>query len=230
MTPVKSGRIRRAPLASGQIASAPERILGKAEQRICEATERLLQDVRAGDLKLEDILVAADVSRRTFYSYYASKYAVITSLALRTLAEAYPQQEPFFAGSTRAEQRAALEAGIARACEVWAQHRAVLRAVIEHWQDVPELRAIWLGVIDRFTEDMAAQIDDQRAAGVAPAGADSRQMAQTLIWSGAYAIYLAGLSESTHIPDEQAVVALLVDGWDAAVYGIAPAPSRRRRN
>jgi AcrR family transcriptional regulator len=231
VAPVKSGRIRRAPLAAGQIASAPERILGKAEQRICEATERLLQDVRAGDLKLEDILVAADVSRRTFYSYFASKYGVITSLALRTLAEAYPQQEPFFAGSTRAEQRAALEAGIARACDVWAQHRAVLCAVIEHWRDVPELRAIWLGVIDRFTVDMAAQIDHQRAAAVAPVGADSQHIAQTLIWSGAYTIYLAGLPESTHIPDEHSVVGLLADGWEAAVYGrAAEIPDGRRRN
>ena len=191
---------------------------GTTEQRICDAAEKLLQQVRAADLTVEEILGEAEISRRTFYSYFASKYAVISSLALRTLAQAYSQQEPFFAGATRAKQRAALEAGISRACAVWAEHRAVLSAVIEHWRDVPELREIWLGVIDRFTDDMAAQIDLQRAAGAAPAGVDSHRIAQTLIWSGAYTIYLAGLPESTHIPDERSVVEMLVNGWAAAVY------------
>lgn len=201
------------------MAVGPGRRAGTTEQRICDAAERLLQQVRAADLTVEEILVEAEISRRTFYSYFASKYTVIASLALRTLGDAYPEQEAFFAGSTRAKQRAALGAGISRACAVWAEHRAVLCAVIEHWRDVPELREIWLGVIDRFTEDMAAQIDAQRAAGSAPDGADSRQIAQTLIWSGAYTIYLAGLPESVHVPDEHSVVDVLVNGWAAAVYG-----------
>jgi len=201
------------------MAVRPARKPGTTEQRICDAAEKLLQHVRAVDLTVEEILAEAGISRRTFYSYFTSKYDVISRLALRTLGEAYPEQDPFFAGATRAKQRAALEVGITRACAVWAEHRAVLSAVIEHWRDVPELREIWLGVIDRFTDDMAAQIETQRLAGAAPAGADSRRIAQTLIWSGAYTIYLAGLPESAHIPDEHSVVEMLVNGWAAAVYG-----------
>lgn len=201
------------------MAVSPGRRPGQTEQRICDATETLLARIRAADLTVEEILVAAEVSRRTFYSYFGSKYAVISSLARRTLAQAYPEQEPFFVGATRARQRAALEAGIGRACAVWAQHRGVLGAVIEHWRDVPELREIWLGVIDRFTDDMALQIDTQRAAGAAPPGAGSGQLAQTLIWSGAYTIYLAGLAESAYITDENSVVDTLVRSWSAAVYG-----------
>jgi AcrR family transcriptional regulator len=201
------------------MAVRPAREAGATELRICDATESLLQRVRAADLTVEEILVESAISRRTFYSYFTSKYDVIARLALRTLGQAYPEQEPFFAGATRAKQRAALDVGITRACAVWAEHRAVLSAVIEHWRDVPELREIWLNVIDRFTDDMAAQIDTQRAAGAAPAGIDSRRIAQTLIWSGAYTIYLAGLPESAHIPDEHSVVEMLVNGWAAAVYG-----------
>jgi TetR/AcrR family transcriptional regulator, ethionamide resistance regulator len=216
---VKSGRIRRDPLATAQISGEGQRPRPKAESKITDATERLLQDVRASDLKIEEILAEAEVSRRTFYGYFASKYAVITSLALRTLGEAYSESEPFFTGSTPAEQRAALRAGISRACTVWAEHRVILRAVVEHWQDVPELHAIWLDVIDRFTEGMATEIDDQRARGLVPDRVESQRVAQMLIWSGAYTIYLAGLPESKHIPDEHSVVELLVDGWYGAVYG-----------
>lgn len=216
---VKAGRTRRDQLAAAQIANAPQRARGKAEQRIRDATERLLGDVRASDLKIEDILAEAEVSRRTFYSYYESKYGVIAGLAMDTLEEAYPHPEPFFSGVTPDEQRAALRAGIARACGVWAQHRGVLRAVVEHWHSVPELRTMSLELIYRLTEEIAAEIDSQREAGHAPEGVDSRLIAQMLIWSGAYTIYVAGLSESIDIPDENSIVDPVVASWHVAVYG-----------
>ncbi|MEA2496495.1 MAG: TetR/AcrR family transcriptional regulator, ethionamide resistance regulator, partial [Thermoleophilaceae bacterium] len=171
-------------------AARPPQPRSRPEQRIREATERLLAHTRARDLTIEDLLREADVSRRTFYLHYSSKYAVVTRLALVTLEEAFPQAEPFFAGTTRKAKRAALQRGIGRACAVWAQHRTVLRAVMESWLDVPELHTIWLETLDAFTIILAAEIDAQRAAGAAPAGADSRAIAQTLVWSGAYTIYL----------------------------------------
>lgn len=229
MEAARSGRVRRRPLATGPVRD-PEAGGGTTEQRICEATERLLQRVRASDLTVEEILAEADISRRTFYSYYASKYGVLTSLAVRTLGEAYPAREPFFSGSTPDEQRAALRAGIDRACAVWAQHRAVLRSVMESWQDVVELRTIWVSMLDHFTEDLAGQIDSQRACGAAPQGIDSRRVAQTLVWSGAYTIYLSGLAETTHIPDEPGVVDLLVEAWSATVYGQGAGARQRGRS
>ena len=42
------------------------------------ATERLLADVPLHQLSVEQILAEAGVSRRTFYVYFGSKFAVVT--------------------------------------------------------------------------------------------------------------------------------------------------------
>ncbi len=49
---------------------------------------------------------------------------------------------------------------------LWRRTSAVMSASVS-WQTVPELREVWGGVIARFTEAAAAQIERDREQGVA---------------------------------------------------------------
>ena len=76
----------------------------------------------------------------------------------------------------------ALRQALIGATGLWKSHRPAMRAIHEHWNTTPELRALWLGVVERFTDAIAAEIDHRERAtqALAPGGAGSRQIAAAL--------------------------------------------------
>jgi hypothetical protein len=90
-------------------------------------------------------------------------------------------------------------------------------ATVEHWQSVPELRDIWGEVMDRFTAAGAAQIERDRAAGVAPPGADAHRLAGVLVAMNERCFYYA-ISAADPADDDQ-LAETLAGVWLAAVYG-----------
>lgn len=64
----------------------------------------------------------------------------------------------------------AVRASIVDAVALWSAHRPALRAISEHWHAIPELRELRLGVVERFTDVVASEIERERAIGEAPAG------------------------------------------------------------
>jgi AcrR family transcriptional regulator len=195
------------------------------ERRIFAATERALANVGARDLSVEQILAEAGVSRGTFYHYFSSKWEVINRLAANVMDDIYIRIQPFVMPGEDLPGLEGLRRSIAEGCEVWAEHRAVVRAITEHWRQVPELGTMWLEAFDRFTSAIAETIDRERASGRAPNGADSRRLAATLMWSTAYCLYLAGLDEIDDLPGEQALQESLLALWMGSLYGDPAASS-----
>ncbi len=183
------------------------------------ATERLLADVPLHQLSVEQILTEANVSRRTFYVYFGSKFAVLTRLAERVMDEVFNVIQPFLTTEEGESRRETLRRSLDAGWDVWVEHRLVLRAVNEHWHEVPELREVWLGVFERFSEAMGAEIERERAAGLARPGPDARQLASALLWSTAQCTYVAGLGADPALPDERAIFDTIVSIWERAIYG-----------
>lgn len=190
---------------------------------IVAATERLLDTTSLSDLNVATILTESGISRATFYAYFTSKYGPVVALLEQTMDAIYDSVGAFTA---RAEANngdgggpAALDKGLEGAARLFRDHRMVLRAVVEHWHEVPELRTLWLGVMDRFTEAFAAQIDRERAAGHAPPGLPSRELAASLIWSSERCLYIAGLRVTEDMPHEDRTLLALQTFWRGAVYG-----------
>src|ERR1700757_1430011 len=123
------------------------------EQAVFTATEELLDEVPLQDLSVAQIISRAGVSRATFYFYFSSKYAVVSGLLARVMDEIYDVMQPFVRrqGSGSAVAVEPLRESLTAAAEVWCAHRAPLRAVMEHWHAVPELRTLWLDVVKRFS-------------------------------------------------------------------------------
>jgi AcrR family transcriptional regulator len=197
----------------------------EAQQKIMAATERLLEKVPVHQLSVEQILKEAGVSRRTFYVYFGSKFAVITRLADRVMGEIFDVIQPFLITVEGESRREALRRSLEAGWGVWIEHRLVLRAVNEHWHEVPELREAWLGVFERFSEAMGAEIEREREAGLALPGPDARQLASALLWSTAQSTYIAGLGVDRALTDERAIFETIVTIWERAIYGEPDASS-----
>lgn len=193
------------------------------------ATERLLERIPVHDMTVADIIGEAGVSRATFYFYFSSKFAVLNALLAQVMEEIYQVSQPYLNRDAGEPPATALRRGLEAATGVWSQHRAVLRATAQSWHAVPELQDLWLGVFERFTEAFAQEIDRERAAGIAPAGPDSRQLAACLLHGTERCLYIAGLRVDKNLPDEEAIVGALLALWQGSIYGPAAGEVRPKR-
>lgn len=204
--------------------------LSDTERQIMAATERLLDSTPLAELNVARILTEAGVSRATFYAYFTSKYGPVAALLEQTMDEIYDSVGAFTrrrgndngGDDVNGGGPEALDKGLEGAAELFRDHRMVLRATVEHWHEVPELRTLWLGVIDRFTAAFAAEIDRERAAGHAPSGLPSRELAAALIWASERCLYVAGLGVTDDLPHEDQALRSLQAFWRGAVYGSRP--------
>jgi len=193
------------------------------QAQIFAATERLLEQVPLHELSVAQIIEEAGLSRATFYFYFSSKYAVIVGLLDRVMDEIYAVARPFIDRADDESPEDALRRGIEAAAKLWSTHRLAMRAVSEHWHAVPELRELWLEVIDRFTNAFAEEIDRERQDGIAPSGVDSRRLATSLLWASERCFYVSGLSVEDDLPSEEAAVDALYALWYGGIYGGRPA-------
>lgn len=195
----------------------------ETEQQILAAAERLLETTPLTELSVARIIDEAGVSRTTFYFYFSSKYAPVTALLTRVMDEIYERVSEFTGRPhNRTDQGAgpaALDKGLEGAAQLFRDHRMVFRATVEHWHAVPELRKLWLGIIERFTEAFATEIDRERAAGNAPEGIPSRELSAALIWASERCLYVAGLGVDDDLPHEDQALRALQAFWKGAVYG-----------
>jgi AcrR family transcriptional regulator len=188
------------------------------EIAIFDATERLLAEIPLHDLSVAQIIAAAGISRATFYFYFSSKFAVVSGLLARVMQEIFTVVSPFTMRDDGIPPETALEQSLSAAIALWASHRPALRAVHEHWNTTDELRTLWLGVVDRFTEAIAVELERERSSGLTTVGADSRQIAASLLWSTQSVLYAAGLGIDPNLPDEQSALAPLMALWGGALY------------
>jgi AcrR family transcriptional regulator len=196
--------------------------LSEVEEQIFAATERLLEVGGSSDCGVAQICREAGIARGTFYFYFSSKTAVIAGLLARVMDEIYDVMAPFAAMHSDGNPAQALATSLRAGWKVWSEHRKLMRATCELWADVPELRELWLMVMERFTEAIAAEIDRERELGIAGPGIDSRRLAAMLLWSTERLGYVAGLGLDKQLPSEEAIFESVLAFWLQAIYGRVP--------
>lgn len=209
------------PLAATRSVDRPRAHGGTSETEVAifDATERLLREVPLRDLSVAQIIAAAGISRATFYFYFSSKFAVVSGLVARVSEEIFEVIRPFTERADTIAPDHALHQSLSAAVALWGSRRPALRAVHEHWNTTDELRTLWIGVVRRFTEAVAGEIDRQRAAGLARDGAPSHQVAATLLWCTQACLYVAGTGADPNLPDEQSLLPPLMTVWSGTLYG-----------
>jgi AcrR family transcriptional regulator len=191
----------------------------RAPDSIYAATARLLERTAFNDISVAQILDEANISRATFYFYFSSKFTVLSGLLENAMNDIFETVQPFLARSPEDAPDVALERSLRAVTRAWHRHRQVLQAVTHHWHSDPELKSLWLSIVERFVAAGAAEIERERAAGEITSDIPGRTLATTLFWGTERVLYIAGLGIEPTLADEEAAVDPLVALWHGTLYG-----------
>jgi AcrR family transcriptional regulator len=202
----------------------------RKERAILETCERLLAERPLGEIAVDELAAGAGISRSSFYFYFESKHAVLRALVDGLAADMDRRANGWMRRGGDSPE-VAVSRSIDAAARQWRDHGPVLRAAVEAWGTVPELRAFWDATVGRYMEQSAAQIAQEREAGAAPAGPDGDALARALIWMTERCFYTSSLGAGPAL-DEDELVPTLTAIWVRSIYGDvtspeAPSPDRR---
>jgi AcrR family transcriptional regulator len=190
----------------------------KTHTAVLAATSELLKSVSLAELSVAQILAAAAVGRTSFYEHFSSKDDVVVKLVRSISVEMAEAIEPMFDRGTLEPEQAFGE-GLTSLMEISARYAPLLVAAIEEWPAVPELRQIWFSVQGALTVRLAETIDRDRAAGIAPAGAESEPLAASLVWTAERAFHVAMTGDHPTLVDQNVLVEPLVQLFVGTIYG-----------
>src|SRR5919197_277684 len=191
-------------------------------QAILAATEDLLYERTFDELRVEDILEAAQISRGSFYLYFESRHAVLAELVRNAFGEVTASSWPWVDHEPDRPVRETLVHAVEVGRAMWRKHGPVLRAMVESWRSDPVLTDLWFEIMEGFIARTAERIEEARARGQAPAGrADPQVLAGLLAWMGERVHYLATLGYP-RFADEESFMKALAEVWYLAVFGSPP--------
>ena len=183
-------------------------------QAILDATRQLLDHRRFDELSVADILTAAQVSRGSFYFYFAGKHEVLAALVRRAIEQGHQAAQPWLAHEGEDERRQAVRHGISEGARLWSAEAPVLRAIVENWRSDPGLTELWLQQMASFTAATADRIVTDQAASPA---VDPTALATALTWLGERLYYLAALDVAP-FDDQDTLIDTLTHIWMTALY------------
>jgi hypothetical protein len=90
---------------------------------------------------------------------------------------------------------------------------------VENWRDDPQLGALWIALLDSYTDAAIARLEVDRAAGLlATTSVDIRHLVSGLTWLAERLYYLAAIGVAP-FDDEDVLVQVLTETWTATLYG-----------
>ncbi|MFI9411402.1 TetR/AcrR family transcriptional regulator [Nocardia gamkensis] len=199
-----------------------------AELAVFAATEELLQSTSLHDLTVAQIIKHAKLSRANFYHYFASKFDVVVAMVSRLLTDTYTAEGPWNSELGRSRQRA-LDDNLERTIEMWSAHGPLICAVVENMHSNPALGAAWNVMLQRFVSAIAEQIEHERAADRAPAGAPAELVATVLVCGYERSFYIGQRGLDPRIPSPGATVAAITELTLAGIYGAKRSTKRARK-
>ncbi|WP_380171193.1 TetR/AcrR family transcriptional regulator [Kineococcus sp. DHX-1] len=187
------------------------------ERGILDTAERLLGEKSYADISVDDLARGAGLSRPTFYFYFPSKEAVLLALLDRVVAEARAHRDQAVS-SPAVDVEARWREVIGAIAWTFRSHLAVTLAAAEARATSTAVREVWNGVMERFVEETAAEIDAERARGTAPDGPPARDLAVALNWMNERVLHSAFAGEEPGLAADD-VVEVLLTVWLRTIYG-----------
>jgi len=219
---------RRVPVAHDQahvLATGRRRRARRGdlkEHAILATAERLLGERPLAAISVDELARAAGITRPTFYFYFDSRESVLRTLAAGVAQRMYEATSSWLR-RTDEPPLAAIRRCVAANLTVWRECGPVLRATVRARESDPAMAAFWDDLAGRFAGAVAAQIERERAAGVAPPGPPgATDLARLLVAMTERVNYDASLAEPS-VRADRAFVDALSTIWLRSIYAPAPA-------
>ena len=187
------------------------------EAGVLEATEALLAEGASfAELNIERIATRAGISRTAFYFYFRDKRELLVRLTGEVNDELMAAAETWWSGDSD------LREALARIGELYRQHGALLRAVVEVSTYDEEVAGYWRGLVGRFVESTRVHIEAEQRAGRAQPG-PAHAMAFAMVWMVERSFYEQRVQDAPVPLDE--LVEALAQIFARTVDGAPPAAS-----
>jgi AcrR family transcriptional regulator len=187
---------------------------------VLEATSGLLATTSLAELSVAQILDAAGVGRTSFYEHFTSKDDVVVKLMASLSDDVARELTPMFDRGDRSPDEAC-RLGLTNLVEAASRYAPLVVAVAEEWPAIAELHAIWFQMLGDFTARLARLIERERAAGVAPPGADGQALAASLVWTAERSFHVAAGGDHPTLVNPGVLVDPLVQLFVGSIYGRA---------
>jgi AcrR family transcriptional regulator len=162
-------------------ASAPRRRRTGSEQQILDATTALLQTGQhLPDIAVHDIIVAANVSRSTFYQHFSSKSDLAFRLAARAMTDARTAADRWWrepAWGTCQEMVDVVRTLMAQGRE----HRLAWLAIFDIADRDPEAAATIENLVQDYVTQMAARISAEQRNGTTSRAVNPTQLGRLML-------------------------------------------------
>ena len=143
------------------------------EAGVLRATEELLEDGASfAELGIERIATRAGISRTAFYFYFRDKRELLVRLTEEVNAQLLEAASTWWSGESD------LRSALASIAELYREHGALLRAVVEVSTYDEEVATFWRGLVGRFADATRERIEAERP-DLAPS---ARASAFALVW------------------------------------------------
>lgn len=187
------------------------------ELAILETATKLLDEHPLHEISVDDLAKGAGISRPTFYFYFSSKDAVLLTLIERVISEA-DSALVAQSGQVPTDRNAFWRTGINFFFEGFGTHKGVSRAGYEARATIPEAAELWSRFMQKWIDNTARIIEEERARGEAPATLPAQDIATALNLMNERVLIAAFSDERPAVPEGH-VLDTLVHIWITAIYG-----------
>jgi TetR/AcrR family transcriptional regulator, ethionamide resistance regulator len=194
----------------------------RRERAILDGALTLLARKPLAEITIDELAAGAEISRSSFYFYFDSKLAVLVALLQELAVDLGRDAEAWLDGS--GPDAAALRRSLSALAALWRAHGSLLAHAVAAGPSAPEIASWRAGLYDRHVRRLAARIDRDRAAGLAPADGPAPETLAGMIDRLRDATFLAasttpgGLTE----PDADRLVDDLLTVELRMIYGRTP--------
>lgn len=181
--------------------------------RLRAAMLELTRDRPFAELRIEQIATAAGLSRSAFYFYYADKHELLADTIRIVTDQAFVEADRWWHGA--GDPRRLVQESLGGVAELWSENAEVFRLAVEASAYDPEIRQVWVGIVDRFVGATAEYIERGQLEGTIAPELDPRSTSEALMWGAERLLYLY-VATGDRRPEE--VVGPLGRLWSRALY------------
>lgn len=199
----------------------------EAERAILAAARSLLEERPFREIRVEDIMARAGLSRPAFYAYFKDQYELLSRLLEGFGGLLFAVDYRWLSGDSDDPDRAreVLGDALRRGADTFLRYGPVLRAVSEAAGQNPRIEEAYRhGLLGRLAGAVAERISRDIAAGLSPSGLNPEETSLALVlMTERYLLDVFGDPEKQPSPEQIAAVTETVEMvWLRTLYAGNP--------
>lgn len=168
-------------IADPEDSWTPRRIKREATRRaIMDALEALLATGSYQDVRVEDVMAAAGLTRTAFYRYFPDLESVLLALT-EVIGEEFGEAANLWLLALDADADEGLLPAMSGLAAVWGRHAGLLRGIYDAATTGSRVQASWRQLVESFLKPVKARLDDlgrQRRISLD----NTQETARALVW------------------------------------------------